>query len=153
LQKDDTMQRIRPWLFVSNYRDTLRSDLLAAAGVGALLHLAADVTPPGVVTRYLPIDDGEPLDPEVLQTGVQFIREQHAVGRVVVVACGAGISRSTTVALAALQAVEGLTLREAALLVRQAHPAGLPHPVLWESLCAFANEPIPYLDLLRMGEA
>jgi protein-tyrosine phosphatase len=147
------MQRICPWLFVGSYRDTLDSNLMAAQRIGALLHLVAPVTPPGIVTQYLPIEDGAPLDAATLYIGVQFVLDQHVAGQRVLVACGAGISRSTTFAIAALRAAEGLTLREAALHMRQAHPAGLPHPVLWASLCAFANEPLPYLDLVRMGEA
>jgi protein-tyrosine phosphatase len=131
---------------------TLDTNLLAAQHIGALLHLAAPVTPPGIVTQYIPIEDGAPLDAAALHTGVPFVRDQQAAGQRVLVACGAGISRATTFAMAALWAAEGLTLRDAALLVRQAHPAGLPHPVLWESLCAFANEPLPSLDLVRMGE-
>jgi protein-tyrosine phosphatase len=140
------MYRIRPWLFISNDRDTCNHDLLATAGVGALLHLAADVAPPGIVTQYLPIEEGELLHPAMLQVGVQCIREQHATGKTVVVACGAGISRSTSFAMAALKEIDGCSLAAAAQIVRRAHP------VVWASLCAFAGEAIDYLALVRMGE-
>ena len=77
---------------------------------------------------------------------------QRAAGQVVLVACGAGISRSTTFAIAALKEAEQLTLRDAAQIVRRAHPGGMPHLALWESLCTTYDEQIDYLDLLRMHE-
>lgn len=42
------MITIRPWLLIGKYRETLDHELLARAGIGALLHLAAQVEPPGV---------------------------------------------------------------------------------------------------------
>jgi hypothetical protein len=55
------MQTIRPWLRIGTYCKALEHALLARAQVGALLHLAARVEPPGVVALYLPVEDGEPL--------------------------------------------------------------------------------------------
>jgi protein-tyrosine phosphatase len=144
-----TMQIIRPWLLIGKYRETTDYDLLARAQVNALLHLAAPVEPPGVTTLHLPIEDGEPLDAAMLRRGVDFVLAQRDAGKVVLVACGAGISRSTTFAIAALKETEGLTLLGAARQVRRLHPAGLPHMALWSSLCAHYSEPEDYMALIR----
>ena len=146
------MHRIRPWLLIGNYRETLDQNLLAANQIGALLHLAAPVRPPGITSRYLPVEDGEPLDLAMLQQGVAFVLAQRAAGSAVLVACGAGISRSTSFAIAALKEAEGLSLIDAARIVRRAHPDGMPHPVLWDSLCAYYGEQHNYLTLVRAHE-
>jgi protein-tyrosine phosphatase len=146
------MQQIRPWLLIGKYRETLDHDLLARAGVGALLHLAARVEPPGITTLYLPIEDGEPLDAATLRRGVDFILAQQGAGKTVLVACGAGISRSTSFAIAALKEAEGLPLLATAREVRRLHPAGLPHMALWSSLCQHYQEPDDYLALIRAAE-
>lgn len=146
------MVTIRPWLLIGKYRETLDHELLARAGVGALLHLAAEVEPPGVTARYLPIEDGEPFKEETLRQGVDFVLAQRAAGKVVLVACGAGISRSTSFAIAALKEAEGLSLLQAAQEVRRLHPDGLPHMALWSSLCLHYQEPQEYLALIRATE-
>jgi protein-tyrosine phosphatase len=146
------MQSIRPWLLIGKYRETLDHDLLARAQVGALLHLAARVEPPGITTLYLPIEDGEPFDAPTLRRGVDFILAQRAAGKTVLVACGAGISRSTSFAIGALKEAERLPLLATAREVRRLHPAGLPHMALWSSLCQHYQEPDDYLALIRAGE-
>lgn len=146
------MQRVRPWLLIGKHRETLDAELLARARVGALLHLAAHVEPSGITTLCLPIEDGELLDERTLRHGVDFVLAQRAVGQHVLIACGAGISRSTTFAIAALKEAEGLSLLTAAREVRRAHPDGLPHVALWSSLCLHYQEPHDYLALIRVTE-
>jgi len=143
---------IRPWLLIGKYRETLDHDLLARAQVGALLHLAAPVEPPGITTLHLPVEDGEPLEAPVLRQGVEFVLAQRAAGKKVLVACGAGISRSTSFAIAALKEAEDLSLLAAAREVRRLHPDGLPHIALWSSLCLHYQEPDDYLALIRATE-
>lgn len=146
------MISIRPWLLIGKYRETLDHDLLACAQVGALLHLAAPVEPPGITTLHLPVEDGEPLEAPVLRQGVEFVLAQRAAGKKVLVACGAGISRSTSFAIAALKEAEDLSLLAAAREVRRLHPDGLPHIALWSSLCLHYQEPDDYLALIRATE-
>lgn len=146
------MITIRPWLLIGKYRETLDHELLARAGVGALLHLAAQVEPPGVAALYLPLEDGEPFEEETLRQGVDFVLNQRAAGKAVLVACGAGISRSTSFAITALKEAEGLPLLQAAREVRRLHPDGLPHIALWSSLCLHYQEPHDYLALIRAAE-
>lgn len=146
------MVTIRPWLIIGKYRDTIDNDLLARAHVGALLHLVARIEPPGITTLYLPIKDGEPLDAATLRRGVDFVLAQRDSGKTVLVACGAGISRSTSFAIAALKEAEGLPLLATARKIRRLHPAGLPHMALWSSLCLHYQEPDDYLALIRATE-
>lgn len=146
------MISIRPWLLIGKYRETLDHDLLARAQVGALLHLAAPVEPPGITTLHLPVEDGEPLEAPVLRQGVEFVLAQRAAGKKVLVACGAGISRSTSFAIAALKEAEDLSLLAAAREVRRLHPDGLPHIALWSSLCLHYQEPDDYMALIRATE-
>jgi predicted protein tyrosine phosphatase len=146
------MHRIRPWLLIGRYSETCDLTLLAAHQVGAMLQLADPVPQAGIAHIYLPAEGGVKLNPSLLRRGVDFVLAQRAAGQIVLVACGAGISRSTTFAIAAVKEAEQLTLREAAQIVRCAHPDGIPHVALWESLCTTYYEPIDYLDLLRMHE-
>lgn len=118
-----------------------------------MLELAAVVEQPGIASLALPIEDGEPITPAVFAQGIAFVQHHHRAGQVVLVACAAGISRSTTFAIAALKEAEQLSLLAAAQIVRRLHPRGLPHSALWSSLCAYYQEPLSYLDLIRAGES
>ncbi len=84
------------------------------------------------------LQDGQPIPPEVLRRGVDFIKAQVAESKPVLVVCGAGISRSSTFVLAYLLE-RGYSLPDAyALLARQHHVAD-PHPEMWGSLFAYYN--------------
>ncbi|MBL9171060.1 MAG: dual specificity protein phosphatase family protein [Verrucomicrobiales bacterium] len=143
------MRCIRPWLHVGGYRDTLNYGLLSHFKVGAMLQLAESVPQVGITTRYLPFDDGMPIPPEVLPRALAFIREARNSHANLLIACGAGISRSVTIAIATLRETEGLGLVEAYRDIRSHHPEALPHPALWDSLGAHYGERISYRELLR----
>ncbi|MEQ9355343.1 MAG: hypothetical protein RIG63_06500 [Coleofasciculus chthonoplastes F3-SA18-01] len=72
------MYCIRPWLYVGNYRESLNYDLLYSCQIGAMLHLAEDVQQPNIVSRYIPVEDGQPLPFEQLKAGVEFARQEKA---------------------------------------------------------------------------
>ena len=131
------MNAIRDWLYVGKYRETLDSTLLAAQKIGAMLQLAEAVKQPEVESLYLPVEDGVPLANHHLRQGVDFTLNQKRLGRKVLVACGAGMSRSVAFAVAALKEDEGLPLLDALQAVKSRHPDTMIHPALWESLCAF----------------
>ena len=97
------MYLIRPWLYVGRYRDTLDAAHLRLHDVGAMLQLAEAVEHPGVLSLYLPVEDGEALRPEFLRRGVDFVLEHRRSGQVVLIACGAGRSRSVAYAVASLK--------------------------------------------------
>ena len=146
------MHRIRPWLYIGSFRDSRNHSLLAVERIGAILHVADTISHPTLEVVCLPIEDGQPVDYAILRQGLDFIHAQREAGQTVLVACGAGISRSTTFALAALKEHEQTTLIETLRSIREPHPEAAPHYALWQSLGAFFDEPISlegYLKLLR----
>ncbi|MEP7293227.1 MAG: dual specificity protein phosphatase [Chloroflexota bacterium] len=143
------MQQVRPWLFIGKYSETLNCDLLERHKIRAVLQLAAPVEHPGITALYLPVDDGVPVRENALANGVAFVRTEYAQGNRVLIACGAGISRATTFATAALKEEENLSLLDALREIVSAHPSGMPHPKLWESLCRYYGEDIPFLEMWR----
>ena len=144
---------IRPWLYVGKFSETQDDVLLRRREIGAMLQLADSVKQPGIPSLYVPVEDGEPLPSDVLRMGVEFVRLEKALGRNVLIACGAGISRSATFTIAALKEEEGLGLLEAFREVRARHPGAMPHPVLWKSLCEYYGEDVPYSALLARDAA
>ncbi|MBI3243547.1 MAG: dual specificity protein phosphatase family protein [Chloroflexi bacterium] len=143
------MFTIRPWLHVGKFVETLDVDLLRTHEIGAMLQLAESVQQIGIAARFVHVEDGEPLPKALLREGVDFVRLQKSLGRKVLVACGAGISRSTTFAIAALKEEEGLSVIEAYRELKAKHPLAQPHPTLWTSLCAFYGEEVSYMTLLQ----
>jgi protein-tyrosine phosphatase len=85
-----------------------------------------------------------------LEQGVAFIREQRAVGNRVLVACGAGINRSSAFCTAALKEEEGLSLFEAFKEVKKKHAESMPHEPVWVSLCNHYEEKTSYLEIMRL---
>ena len=75
------------------------------------------------------------------------MKEQQAAEQIILVACGAGISRSATFAVAALKEIQGISLREAMHIVKHAHPESMPHLHLWQSLCSYYNEAVPWTEI------
>jgi hypothetical protein len=143
------MHTIRPWLFVGKYRDTLNSVLLKASGIEAMLQFAELVEHSGITAFHLPVEDGMPLTAANFQRGLNYILQQHQQQKKVLIACGAGISRSVVYTIAALRETEGATLIHAYQEIVNAHIGALPHPVLWKSLCSYYEEDIPYIQVLR----
>ena len=116
-----------------------------------MLQLAAKVEYPDIPSLYLPVEDFAPLHFDLLRQGVAFIREQKNQNRRILVACGAGINRSSAYCAAALKEEEGLSLFDAIKEVKRKHPESLPHESVWLSLCNYFNEPKPYVDVMRLG--
>lgn len=142
------MQRIRDWLFIGRYRDTLDKELLDAYNIGAMLQLAEAIKQPDIASLYLPVEDGLPLSPQLLQQGIHFILDEKQRGQIILVACGADQSRSVIFTVAALKEVEGLGLLGALREVKDQHPEAMPHPALWASLCAYYHVNVPFQNVL-----
>ena len=140
------MHKIRDWLYIGKYRETLSLPLLDSYHIGAMLHLAENVQHDGVDTLYLPIDDGVPVRQEILKQGIDFLAEQKAQGKVVLSACGAGISRSTTFAIGLLMREENLGLWDAYQAVLDHHPDALPAPDLVVSLAEYYQAPVTKME-------
>ncbi len=147
------MRLVRPWLYIGKYPDTLDLSTLKQHGIKAVLQLAEAVAQPTIVTLYLPVEDGISLSADYLQQGVAFVLAHKSMGQPVLIACGAGVSRSAAFAVAALKEAENLSLMKAMLALREAHPEALPHSALWDSLCAYYKEPVPWLDMFNAVNA
>ncbi len=144
------MDQIRPWLFIGSYRETNDLRYLRFKSIGAMLQLAEKVEQPGITSLYLPVEDLAPISSQHLRQGVDFVKEHKAKGDRILIACGAGINRSSAFATAALKEEENLSLFEAFKQVKRCHPESMPHPPVWESLCQYYGEDIPYLNIMRL---
>ena len=144
------MDQIRSWLYIGKYRDTRDLDYLQSHNISAMLQLAELVEQPNITTLYVPVEDGEPIPLDLLVQGIEFVRSQKSLGKIVLVACGAGISRSSSFALAALKEEENLGLMEALRKVIAYHFDAQPHKALWDSLCGYYNEVIDYRKVMDL---
>ncbi len=138
------MNKIQAWLYIGKYRETLNSHLLSAYNIGAMLQLADLVEQPGLTSLYLPVEDGTPLPDDLLRRGIDFVIAEKERGRTVLIACGAGVSRSAAFTVAVLKEVEGLSLLDALRIVKQRHPEAMPHPAIWDSLCTYYDEDVSF---------
>lgn len=143
------MYKIRDWLYVGKYAQTRNAAVLKQIGIMALLELAEHVPHDDLEILYLDVTDGEALPHDLLKRGVAFIRAQKAAGHPVLVACGAGISRSVTFAMAALMEEEDHELFAAFAEVYTRHRGAQPHFELVKSLAAYHGQ---VLDLLAIWE-
>lgn len=143
------MYKIRDWLYIGKYSQTRRLEFLNQVGITAMLQLADYIPQPDIETLYLDINDGELLPHELIHQGVNFVLEQKRPDGKVLVACGAGISRSSTFALAALMETENLSLFEAYREVFLRYRGAEPHPELMMSLSAYHGKE---MDLLEAWE-
>jgi len=134
---------------VGKYRETLDEDHLIASNIGAVLQLAEAITYTHIQALYLPVDDAIPIPERYIRQGVTFVLQAKVSGQRILIACGAGISRSAAFAVATLKEVEGLSLVAALRAVQSAHPESLPHPAVWESLCTYYQEDVPFDEVLR----
>lgn len=144
------MDPIRPWLFIGAYRDTLNRSYLDFKSIRAMLQLAGRVEQPDILSLYLPVEDLAPIASRHIRQGVDFILEHRLRGNRILVACGAGINRSSSFCAAALKEAEGLSLFKAFKEVKRKHPESMPHQPVWESLCNYYNESVSYLELMRL---
>ena len=145
------MDQIRPWLFIGKYRDTTNGPYLQQKNIRAMLQLAELVQQPEIDSLYLPVQDLAPVSWNHLRQGLDFIRQHKENGNRILVACGAGINRSSSFCAAALKEEEGLSLFEAFKEVKRFYPESMPHEPVWESLCNYYNEKVPYLEVMRLG--
>jgi len=143
------MYRIRDWLFVGKYSQTRQLNLLNEVGITAMLQLADHIPQPDIESLYLDVSDGETLPRNMIERGVGFVRSQKKQGKKVLVACGAGISRSSTFAIAALMEEEDLAIFDAYYEVFLRYRGAQPHPELIMSLSAYHGYE---MDLLEAWE-
>jgi protein-tyrosine phosphatase len=124
-------------LWIGNAGDGRDPERLTAAGVMAVVNLAAEepspLLPRSMVYCRFPIMDGEQEGEGVLDTAihtaVRLLRNQVPT----LVHCGAGMSRSPAVVAAALSIVEGGSPEERLRQVVAGHPHDVS-PQLWEAI-------------------
>jgi len=108
---------------------------MVAAGADRLVDLRGETRPPGLPVQidHFPIMDLEPGQDELILAAARHIAELAGQGVTVGLYCQAGISRTSTVAIAYLL-VRGVPLDEASRAVRAARPQAMPALELWRSL-------------------
>lgn len=143
------MYKIRDWLYIGKYSQTRRLDFLNQVGITAMLQLADHIPQPDIDSLYLDVNDGESLPHHMIYRGVNYILEHRKANGKVLVACGAGISRSSTFALAALMEDERLALFPAYREIFLRYRGAEPHPELIMSLSAYHGHK---MDLLEAWE-
>jgi atypical dual specificity phosphatase len=102
---------------------------LANLGISAIVNMCdefpgheAEMAACGVTQFYLPVVDYYSPDVEVLERGVQFIRDRANAGQKTYLHCKAGQGRSATLALCYLMAAYNLPAAEAFARVQAVRP-------------------------------
>lgn len=140
------MLEIRDWMYVGKFAHTRNRDYLDQKGIQAMLQLADHVPQLGIQTLHLDVKDGEALPHDLLKQGVEFVKDQKADGQRILVACGAGISRSVVFAMAVLMEEENLSIFDAFREVRRKHPHAEPHYELLISLAAYHGHDMDLME-------
>lgn len=141
------MFKIRDWLYISGFPSASSANLVKAEGIQAMLQLFEPIETQGIDSLFIEVQDGHEISPEAIRKGVEFVRQEHAKGKRVLVTCGAGISRSVTFSIASLKAIEGLSLADAYKSVRQHHPEAMPDHVHWKSIADFYGEKADFWEI------
>jgi hypothetical protein len=145
------MDEIRPWLYIGNYSDTQDKNQLDMKSIRSVLQLAAPVRLPGITALYVPVNDMSPILPEQFKQGVGFALAEKEKGNKILIACAAGINRSSAFCIATLKEAEGLSLFDSFKEVKRYHRHAMPQEVVWTSLCKYYGEDVSYLDLMRVS--
>ena len=141
------MNKIRDWLYIGKYSQTRNLEMLENNGITAMLLLAEEVNHPDIESLFLQLDDGVAMPHDKIKEGIEFIREQKAAGKRVLVACGAGISRSTIFSMAALMEEEVLEIFDAYAEIYRLYRGARPHHELCISLSAYYGNELDLLDV------
>jgi histidinol-phosphate aminotransferase len=129
------MDFITSQLAVGSREDAENGAALAACGIDAILSLVP-LARPAAVARQLSLEllDRVALPGTLIDEALNFLLDQTARGRRVLVHCEMGISRSPSIAAAYLHRAQGIDLGEAVRQVQAARPITEPHPTLMASL-------------------
>jgi protein-tyrosine phosphatase len=108
---------------------------MVTAGAGRLVDLRGETRPPGlpIPIDHFPIMDLEGGQEELILAAARHVAAQAEAGVTTGVYCQAGISRTSTVAIAYLM-VRGQSLDVASRHVRAVRPQAMPALELWRSL-------------------
>ncbi|MEL7233011.1 MAG: hypothetical protein AAFV33_02850 [Chloroflexota bacterium] len=141
------MDSIRKWLAIGTTHEAAQPDLLDRHGMGAVLLLSAPPQQPYGQSLCLPVREGHYILPHTIEQGINFVHDQRNMGQRILIADETGTSRAPAFAIAALKDRGKLNLVDAYRAVLKTNPLAAPHPIYWESLCAFFNDE-PSYDVL-----
>jgi hypothetical protein len=115
---------------------------MAGAGADCLIDLRAETKPPRlpITIEHFPIEDLMPGQEDLILAAAQRVRELTGQGLTVGIYCQAGVSRTSTVAIAYL-VLGGVPLADALAHVRRIRPQAMPALELWHSLERLAGVP------------
>jgi protein-tyrosine phosphatase len=145
------MDEIRPWLYIGDYDDTENQQELNLKSIRSVLQLEAPFRLPGINLLYVPVRDLFPIPAIQLKQGVEFVLAEKQKGNKILVACAAGINRSTAFCIAALKEAEELSLLQAFTEVKRKHRIAAPQELAWNSLCKYYNEEASYLEMMQIS--
>jgi len=141
------MHQIRDWLFITNYALASNMEYIQKEGFDAMLQFYRPIYIPFVQTQFVELTDGKPISQAYIESGIQFIQTHHDAQEKVLVTCGAGISRSVTMTIAALKVIEGGDLESIYRDVRKRHPDAMPDQVHWDSISTYFGENVPFWEM------
>jgi protein-tyrosine phosphatase len=132
------MNQIKPYsLWIGTSADGRAFRELFDQGIRAIVQLAAEEAPIQAPRDFIlfriPLDDGNGNDSDVLSLAIRSVGQLNSKGLPTLVCCGAGMSRSPTVAAAALSLVEHRGLEDSLKTVTEHHAADVS-PGLWEDV-------------------
>ncbi|MGB7340098.1 MAG: dual specificity protein phosphatase [Phototrophicaceae bacterium] len=134
------MYKIREWLYVSNFASASIPSTIQKLGIQGMLQLYQPIDNPAIDCKFIGLQDGIPITVPQLQAGIAFIHDQRKNKHRILSTCGAGISRSVTMAIVALKEVEHLSLFDAYRAVYQRHAKAMPDHVHWQSIAHYYGE-------------
>lgn len=149
-KEKNKMHQLRDWLYIGNYIDLKSSEETDFKHIDSILNLAEDLPIKNKNVLFIDIDDGVPLSDENLIKGIEFLLNQYQKKKNVLVACGAGVSRSATFCTLIIKEVEGLNLLDSLKSIKEKYSKALPHPELWDSVCNAYQEPFKYDEVLNL---
>lgn len=125
-------------LWIGNASDGGNAERLLAAGVVAIMNLAAEERSPNLPRSMIycrfPIMDGAQESQGTLRVAVQSLVSLLKNRIPTLVYCGAGMSRSPAIVAAALAAVQGGSPEERLRDVLAGQPCDVS-PELWKAIC------------------
>jgi hypothetical protein len=115
---------------------------MATAGADVLLDLRGETKPPRlpITIEHFPIEDLMPGQEDIILAAAQRVRELTGQGLTVGIYCQAGVSRTSTVAIAYM-VLGGVPLADALAHVRRIRPQAMPALELGHSLERLAGVP------------
>lgn len=141
------MYKIRDWLYISGFTAACDARWLRHKGIGSLLSLCKPIEHANITSLYVPVHDKAVLSDASLEKAMDFVREQVALDKPVLIVCSAGTNASVIMAIAALKEIEGLSMRDAFFDVREKNSEAMPEQTLWEDLRRHYGESTLFWDV------